>query len=872
MGNEVMQRSFKIIPTLFATIVVATVLAQASSCALDTYGTQTPSEQKPCNTAVDCDDGNDCTAEACDDKNLCAYTSIPNGASPVQTPGDCTRNDCLDGTPSVVTDDQDKPNDNEPCTTDACSGSTPSNTPLADGQMCSRGTQTGTCAAGICQISCSDTMPCNDSNPCTDDFCNPANNVCVFTNIDGLPTPGVPPVAGDCKVQLCVGGTDTAVNDDADVNIDGNTCTDDVCTAGVASNPDTAAGAYCQQGQDDVCSGNGTCVACTEDVHCVGIDEDECTKRNCVNNVCEPLYMGTDTLASPALQMAGDCQKVVCNGSGGTTKVADDADKPNDNNACTTDTCMGGSPKYTNVTAGTTCGAMGVCNAAGGCVGCNAPTDCQGTDDFCKKRTCINNVCGVQYTTDNTPLPTGQTSMDCKIVVCDNMGNTVTRADSNDPVVDNNQCTDDTCNGTTPSNPNKASGATCTQNGGDVCNGTGACKKSNGRNCAGGMECLSSACVDSVCCNSLCSGSCQACNLTGTVGMCTNIPKGTDDSACSGTNTCNGMGACKREDGQTCSVGFDCLNNVCSDGRCCATTCTGTCKSCNISGSEGQCVNIPAGQQDPNASTTCSGSNQCDGNGTCKKILGQTCGGPTECLSTFCVDGRCCENTCSMTCMACNIGGSEGQCTEIAKGTDDNNPSNICTGNTQSCDGMGGCKKENGQGCTNGTADCLSGFCADGLCCDTACTTTCMACNLGGANNGKCTNIAPGQDDNNPANACTGAAQSCNGMGACKKDDGQTCAGNTECNSTFCVDGVCCENACNTTCFSCNQATALGTCLAISSGAEDTEATTTCMGTKACDGSTDGANACKLKNGQGPCTTGDECLSGNCNGGSNKCQ
>jgi len=147
-----------------------------------------------------------------------------------------------------------------------------------------------------------------------------------------------------------------------------------------------------------------------------------------------------------------------------------------------------------------------------------------------------------------------------------------------------------------------------------------------------------------------------------------------------------------------------------------------------------------------------------------------------------------------------------------------------------------------------------------------------MACNLGGGNNGKCTNIPAGQDDNNATTTCSGNTQSCNGMGQCKKDNGETCSTNTECNSNFCVDGVCCENACNTTCFSCNQASAEGTCLAISFNVEDTNATTTCMGTSACDGTTNGTNACKLKNGQGDCNTGADCLSGNCNGGSKKCQ
>ena len=48
---------------------------------------------------------------------------------------------------------------------------------------------------------------------------------------------------------------------------------------------------------------------------------------------------------------------------------------------------------------------------------------------------------------------------------------------------------------------------------------------------AGGGQCQSGPCVDGVCCNQACSGSCQACNLPGTVGQCTPIPGGQDPPA-----------------------------------------------------------------------------------------------------------------------------------------------------------------------------------------------------------------------------------------------------------------------------------------------------------------------------------------------------
>ena len=45
------------------------------------------------------------------------------------------------------------------------------------------------------------------------------------------------------------------VNDDADLPVDGNACTDDVCTAGVPSNPILSTGTTC--GTSLMCNGAG---------------------------------------------------------------------------------------------------------------------------------------------------------------------------------------------------------------------------------------------------------------------------------------------------------------------------------------------------------------------------------------------------------------------------------------------------------------------------------------------------------------------------------------------------------------------------------------------------------------------------------------
>jgi hypothetical protein len=72
----------------------------------------------------------------------------------------------------------------------------------------------------------------------------------------------------------------------------------------------------------------------------------------------------------------------------------------------------------------------------------------------------------------------------------------------------------------------------------------------NGSACSSNGSCLSTQCVDGVCCNTACTSLCQACTATkkgsGSDGTCGNIAVSTDpDSECTGTQTCNGSGACQ---------------------------------------------------------------------------------------------------------------------------------------------------------------------------------------------------------------------------------------------------------------------------------------------------------------------------------------
>lgn len=218
-----------------------------------------------------------------------------------------------------------------------------------------------------------------------------------------------------------------------------------------------------------------------------------------------------------------------------------------------------------------------------------------------------------------TFLPQGTTvadptNGDCKGEECDGMGGTVTVNDDNDtPPVDGNMCTTESCNNGVPMVTNDPVGSGC--NGG-VCNSMAMCvecvadgdctdgtnprcsqetciscsdgtmngdetgtdcggscpEKCNGETCAMGAECQSGFCADTVCCDTTCTGNCKSCNVTNSVGTCTNIPLGQTDTApvCDGTMVCNGMGSCKLKDGENCN----------NDGACASGKCMGMPRTC----------------------------------------------------------------------------------------------------------------------------------------------------------------------------------------------------------------------------------------------------------------------------------------------------
>jgi len=175
----------------------------------------------------------------------------------------------------------------------------------------------------------------------------------------------------------------------------------------------------------------------------------------------------------------------------------------------------------------------------------------------------------------------------------------------------------------------------------------------------------------------------------------------------------------------------------------------------------------------------------------------------------------------------------------------------------------------NGEGCTSATASsCASGFCVDGVCCAVAsCSGACQSCSVAGKE-GTCVRAAPGTE---VPGSCAGT-QACDGSGKCKTKNGTACSSASVCASGFCVDGVCCESACDGACVSCNQTGRAGKCTAYTIGSDPESecgagsdpCRMVCNGAGACDAPQYGipCGTCAVCDGWGTCAPPDPSVCG----------
>jgi hypothetical protein len=365
----------------------------------------------------------------------------------------------------------------------------------------------------------------------------------------------------------------------------------------------------------------------------------------------------------------------------------------------------------------------------------------------------------------------------------------------------------------TPCSSSSCSGAV--ENTQNVCDGQGSCVPS---------QVLSIECAPFLCSNGACETSCD--------------PKAVDP--CEPGHACvpvgdGTRGVCgKRKNGQVCQSADDCDSGHCVDGVCCENSCEGPCRSCNLAGAPGLCLNAADDAQDPRRACrdlsegACSTNGRCDGKGGCQMYAdGTHCGAPEACVGekytppSTCQSGDCQPSTvrdCNP--YKCNGAACFGSCTNDAQCTD----GNFCQ--KASC-GL----KPNGTDCSE-NAECKSGFCAQGVCCNSACADACMACNLT-ATAGSCKAVADNAPD--PQGKClVSATSTCGTTGTCR---GGACA--TYDKGTPCKGSVC-------------------------AGTTSLTPTSTCDGKGTCATPNDvscGLSVCKNGTCKAPCITSADCVS-----------
>ena len=223
-----------------------------------------------------------------------------------------------------------------------------------------------------------------------------------------------------------------------------------------------------------------------------------------------------------------------------------------------------------------------------------------------------------------------------------------------------------------------------------------------------GAECLSGNCAQGVCCATACMGACRSCALSGTMGICTNVPTGAPDPS----QTCVDHG--RRDLRHQRQVRGRRLPEIRVGTPCGPASC-------------------PAG------ATTLTPSPTCDGAGTCITPAATSCFpfrcGAAACKSTCSADADCAPPACApaaraacartaraapapapnasaacarrasaarppaaASCVSCALAGTEGTCTPMPAGGVD--PKGQCTtrapstcGMTGFCDGKGGCQR-----------------------------------------------------------------------------------------------------------------------------------------------------------------------------------
>jgi len=251
----------------------------------------------------------------------------------------------------------------------------------------------------------------------------------------------------------------------------------------------------------------------------------------------------------------------------------------------------------------------------------------------------------------------------------------------------------------------------------------GVCTPQNGPGiaCGGANQCASGQCVDGVCCATACNGQCQACDVPGSAGTCTNVigaPHGarqacaSDGSACGGVCDGSSATACAYPAAETscrgasCAAGVATLQAACDGAGRCPPRQTQGCSPylCGPQACLGNCT----------SDADCVSGNFCAA-GICTPLLanGGRCAGASQCASGQCVDGVCCNAACGGQCQACDVPGQVGSCANAVGAP--HGSRQACASDGTACGGA--CDGSDATQCAypGATVECRAGSCSAGV-------------------------------------------------------------------------------------------------------------------------------------------------------------
>lgn len=332
-------------------------------------------------TTYVCNDGRDCTDDACDGKGNCLS---------VIGVGKCLINNVCR-------------NEGDARETDPCEICAPEDSAIAwssalNGTACDpsgtlakcQDAPSGSCVDGACVADLVVPKSCDDANPCTEDACD-SELGCVFLKVswvkcilDDHCKPGY------CNQGICVVLPDASCDDD-------NQCTSDSCEEGVGCKNESLDQVICDDG--DACTYED---ACTEGV-CGGLEQN-CDDGNiCTLDACDNIIGCYHDLAT------NPC----CDGG---------VSRCDDNNPCTTDDCDPDTFECLYSDNQAACNDNNACTVGdsceeGECIGfsknCNDGNQC--SRDYCDGGKCFNEILNGTVCDDGIGCSTGD---HCETGVC----------------------------------------------------------------------------------------------------------------------------------------------------------------------------------------------------------------------------------------------------------------------------------------------------------------------------------------------------------------------------------------------------------------------------------------------------------------------